>query len=184
MGARIHRLTAMGAAGGAILGTYLVIGVPEAESGSSPRCFGKPATIVGSNGDSNIRGTNGADVIVAKNGENDVNGRAGKDRICGGEDGDDIFGGRGDDRMASRGSTDFIAGRQGDDLHIAGGGGDQIDAVQDSLATDDDIVRGKNGDDFLDVFDGEGNDSVSGGGGAADDCPADAGDLKSASCEI
>jgi len=171
----------MGLTGLAALGAGLLISVPAAETGS--QCFGKPATIVRGGGDDNINGTNDRDVIVAGNGENDINGRGGDDLICGGSDGDDIFGNKGDDKMGSGGGIDFIAGNQGDDIALGGGGGDQIDAVQDSLATDDDVVRGKKGSDFLDVFDGEGNDSVSGGEGAADDCPADPGDSKSASCE-
>jgi Ca2+-binding RTX toxin-like protein len=153
-----------------------VIGVQAAQTGSPPICFGKPATIVGNSGDNDIKGTNGADVIVAGGGENDIKGRDGNDRICGGPDGDDVFGGKGNDKMDSGGQIDFVAGNQGDDLHIAGGGADQIDAVQDSLASDDDVARGKLGRDFIDVMDGEDNDTASGGDGANDECLSDAGD--------
>ena len=168
----------------AAAGAGLLLMVPSAETGSTPKCLGKPATIVRGGGDDNINGTNGRDVIVAGNGENDIDGRRGNDLICGGNDGDDIFGDQGNDRMASGGSIDFIAGNKGDDVHIAGGGADQVDAVQKSADNDEDVVRGKNGDDFLDVMDGENNDRVAGGDGNNDECPADPGDAKRPSCEI
>jgi hypothetical protein len=85
--------------------------------------------------------------------------------------------------MGGGGSIDFVAGKRGDDVHLGGGGDDQIDAVQDSLASDEDIARGKKGDDYVDTLDGEDNDVNSGGGGAADECPSDAGDDVTG-CEI
>ena len=170
------RVMGFGIGGAGALAACLAIAVPAAQTGATPECFGKPVTISGNAGDNNIKGTNGPDVIDAKNGENDVNGRGGNDRICGGKDGDDIFGGGGNDKMNSGGGIDFVAGKAGDDLHRGGGGDDQIDAVQGSLDTDDDVVKGDLGGDFLDVEDGEDNDSVNGGGGALDECHADAGD--------
>lgn len=178
----IARIVKVSSAAVVAAGALLVLAVPTAQTGGSPKCFGKPATIVRGGGDDNIKGTNGNDVIIAGNGENDVNGRDGNDKICGGRDGDDIFGGKGNDKMASGGGIDFIGGRQGDDLHIAGGGDDQIDAVQDSLDTDEDRAIGKKGSDFISVDDGEGNDTAIGGRGNNDECPADVGDT--VDCEI
>jgi Ca2+-binding RTX toxin-like protein len=168
---------------GAVAISLLVV-APAAQTGSPPKCFGKVATIVGTNGDDpNLNGTNGNDVIVGKRGENDINGRGGNDRICGGQDGDDIFGGGGNDRMDSAGGIDFIAGRQGDDLHLGGGGEDQINGAQDSGKGDEDIVRGEEGNDFLDVLDMEDNDKVNGGKGNQDQCLFDAGD-DDGQCEL
>jgi Ca2+-binding RTX toxin-like protein len=165
-------------------GIVLSLSAPTAQTGSPPKCFGKVVTILGDNGDDNIKGTNGNDVIDARSGENDVNGREGNDRICGGKDGDDIFGNKGNDKMGSGGGIDFIAGKAGDDLHIGGGGDDQIDAVQDATDNDEDTVRGEKGPgDFLDVADGEGDDRVTGGDGNNDTCLADVGDSVGGDCE-
>ncbi len=178
----IARITKLSGAVAVAAATLLVLAVPSAQTGGSPKCFGKPATIVRGGGDDNIKGTNANDVIVAGNGENDIDGKGGNDRICGGNDGDDIFGGKGNDKMASGGNIDFIAGREGNDLHIAGGGDDQIDAVQDATDDDEDRAIGKKGDDFIDTNDGEDNDTTVGGKGNNDECPADAGD--DVDCEI
>lgn len=176
MSHRIHRLPTIGLIALAGLATGLLAGVPAAQTGSPPSCFGKPATIVAGNGDSNIQGTNNPDVIVAGNGENDIDGKRGGDLICGGKDGDDVFGNRGDDKMKSGGGIDFIAGNKGDDLSLGGGGADQLDAVQDSLPGDEDVAKGQEGDDYVDAMDLEGNDVISGGQGSNDQCPHDSGD--------
>jgi hypothetical protein len=181
--ARLHRPTTVLVGVALLAAAYLAVAVPAAQTGAPAECFGKPVTISGNAGDNNIKGTSGPDVIDAKNGENDVNGRGGNDRICGGKDGDDIFGGKGNDKMNSGGSIDFVAGNQGNDLHKAGGGDDQIDAVQDATNKDKDVAKGDLGGDFIDVQDGENNDTVDGGGGGMDECPADAGDTLT-NCEF
>ena len=48
---------------GAAVIIALVIAVPTAQTGAPPKCFGKVATILGDNGDDDINGTNGNDVI-------------------------------------------------------------------------------------------------------------------------
>ena len=77
------------------------------------RCFGEPATIVGTNGDDRIRGTNGHDVIVTRDGADTVRGRGGFDSICGGPGADRLFGGAG---------GEFLFGGKGDD-RLRGGAG-------------------------------------------------------------
>ena len=72
------------------------------------KCFGEPATEVGTNGADKIRGTNGHDVIVTRGGADVVHGRGGfdlicagpgRDRISGGRGGEFLFGGKGGDRL-------------------------------------------------------------------------------------
>lgn len=104
-----------------------VILVPAvgADAGT-PRCFGKRATIVGTNRGEVIRGTARADVIVALGGADTIYGRAGNDRICGGNGNDRILGGAGNadylmgqgghDELLGAGGFDFLVGGPGDDL--------------------------------------------------------------------
>lgn len=71
------------------------------------KCFGRPATIRGTQQTDVLRGSQGADVILASKGDDWVFGRGGNDRLCGGagtdvvdggpEDYDRLHGGRGHD---------------------------------------------------------------------------------------
>ena len=98
------------------------VAIPAGAAGR-PTCFGKRATIVGTRGHDELRGTRRADVIVARGGRDTVIGRGGDDRICLGAGIDFAFAGPGDDRVAGeRGVVDFIEGGPGDDL-IDGGPG-------------------------------------------------------------
>jgi hypothetical protein len=54
--------------------------------------------------------------------------------------------------------------------------------VQDALDGDEDRAIGKKGSDFIEVADGEPNDTAVGGAGNNDECPNDAGD--DVDCEI
>lgn len=65
----------------------------EATGGAAARCFGEPATIVKGDGDNEITGTSGPDVIVSGGGEDFVLGGTGEDLVCGGK-GDDIVDGQ------------------------------------------------------------------------------------------
>ncbi len=77
------------------------------------KCFGEPATIVGTNGDDSITGTNGPDVIVSRAGADTVEGGGGFDLVCGGPGPDRLSGGRG---------GEFLFGGKGDD-RLRGGAG-------------------------------------------------------------
>jgi Ca2+-binding RTX toxin-like protein len=80
-----------------------------------PTCLGRPATIVGTNGNERLRGTAGNDVIAGLAGDDfiDNQNKAGVDVICGGEGNDEILGSvstlvsgdAGDDRLAAAAIT-------------------------------------------------------------------------------
>jgi sugar lactone lactonase YvrE len=63
-----------------------------------PKCEGRTATIVGTEGDDTIDGSPFDDVMVGLGGEDTLAGSGGDDRICGGDGGDDIDGQGGRDR--------------------------------------------------------------------------------------
>jgi Ca2+-binding RTX toxin-like protein len=91
-----------------------------------PRCKGRPATIVGTDGDDFLRGTSRRDVIVARNGHDGVYAGGGKDLICGGGRADTLKGGPGDDVIVGGLGWDGIYGGAGTDRVLAGGGSDTL----------------------------------------------------------
>jgi Ca2+-binding RTX toxin-like protein len=131
----------------ALLGTA-VLAAPAAEA--APKCFGKKATIVGTNGDDKIKGTPRKDVIVAKDGDDTIQSKSKDDFVCLG-DGDDFAG-------TSRG-FDKIDGAEGDDEIHGGGFGGRPDPG------DGDLIIGGPGNDFLDGTRGELDDRIEGGTG-------------------
>ena len=70
-----------------------------AEAAAKPRCHGEVATIVGTDGSDEIKGTPGRDVIVGGKGDDEIDGRGGADVICGQRGSDELRGGRGDDLL-------------------------------------------------------------------------------------
>lgn len=78
----------------------------SAGAGSRPECFGKPATIVGTNGNNDLHGTNGNDVIVGKGGNDKLDGKEGDDRLCGNDGNDELKGGPGTDKGNGGPGTD------------------------------------------------------------------------------
>jgi Ca2+-binding RTX toxin-like protein len=137
-----------------------VLPAPPAEA--APRCFGKAATIVGTNKGERLRGTRGNDVIVARGGHDLINSGGGKDRICGGTGDDVLLAGPGKDFLDGQLGSDFLAGGPSRDRLFGGGG------VFD-------ILRGNQGNDTLlgesgfDILLGEaGNDRLDGGEGVFD----------------
>jgi Ca2+-binding RTX toxin-like protein len=101
-------------------------------AGSSPTCFGRPATIVASREDSTF-GTGGPDVIVGNAGRNEIYGGNGDDLICLLGRRDIIHGGNGDDRLSGGPGTDAIEGERGKDEIFGGPGHDRCN--QGILAT-------------------------------------------------
>jgi len=97
-----------------------------------PRCRGEAATIVGTPGKDELRGTNGRDVIVGLAGNDRIDARGGDDLVCGGDGRDRIKGGTGDDRLFGQlngfrsdrgGGTwygDKLEGGPGDDRLVPG----------------------------------------------------------------
>jgi Ca2+-binding RTX toxin-like protein len=114
-------------------GALLTLSVPAAASATStPTCFGKAATIVGTTGDDSLTGTTGPDVIVGLSGNDSISGLEGDDRLCGGKGADTLVGGDGDDHLS--GGRDLVEDVTddgdlisfGDDLD-GGPGNDELD---------------------------------------------------------
>jgi Ca2+-binding RTX toxin-like protein len=136
----------------------------ENEMIETPRCHGRQAKIVGTDGNDVIRGTPGRDVIWAGNGDDAIYGSLGNDLICGGPGADLIHGGRGNDEVdGGAGDGDQVNGDLGDDK-VLGGAGNGDDVAGD-LGID--IVNGGPGD--FDLVHGDyGYDRMSGGAGKGD----------------
>ncbi|MDJ0771127.1 MAG: calcium-binding protein [Ilumatobacter sp.] len=135
--------------------------------------------IVGTDGDDEIRGTNGPDLIFGLEGDDEIDGRGGDDIIFGCAGDDEIDAGKGNDFVigdsadffgnpeGTNGGDDEIDGGKGDDQIRGGPGNDEIDGGpgMDSIfgnQGDDEIDGGKH-DDF--VVGGFGDDEVNGGKG-------------------
>jgi Ca2+-binding RTX toxin-like protein len=105
----------------ALTSTVLVGAFLAAAAGSAgaaaPKCFGKKATIVGTNKADVLKGTAKADVIVALGGNDKVKALGGDDRICGGSGNDKLYGGPG---------YDLIQGEEGNDQLFSQGGSDDL----------------------------------------------------------
>lgn len=106
---RVATILALGLLGANIL---VLSGTAEA---ARPKCMGKKATKVGTNGDNTINGTKGDDVIVAKGGDDVVFGEGGNDLICGGSGADVLFGGGGNDKLDGGSAEDLLVGQRGND---------------------------------------------------------------------
>ncbi len=147
----------------ALLAASFVAAAPAAEEPEPPRCHGKKATIVGTDGDDVIHGTRGPDVIWGGPGNDTIYGALGNDTICGGPGDDVIRGGRGNDLIDGGAGSDHLYGDLGDDK-VLGGPGDR-DEVSGGLGID--IVNGGPGD--FDLVRGDyGWDRMSGGAGKGD----------------
>jgi Ca2+-binding RTX toxin-like protein len=160
--------------------------------GSAPRCYGKVATIVGTERDDDIVGTAEADVIVGRGGRDIINGGRGNDIICGGlgptrtENGDAVvqllYGGPGKDVIVGGPGDEVVGGDDGADLLIGRGGNDylygdlegkgpgQADVLRGGAGTDTlnghggaDMLLGQAGGDYFE--DGGGDNSLLGGSG-------------------
>jgi Ca2+-binding RTX toxin-like protein len=142
---------------------FVAVAASGAETGAAPICHGERATIVGTDGDDNIVGTEKADVIWAGPGDDTIHGGLGNDIVCGGAGDDLIHGGRGNDWLLGEAGTDRLFGDLGDD-HVGGGSGDE-DEVSGGLGIDtvsggpgdEDLVRGDYGYDRMDGGPGQGD---------------------------
>jgi Ca2+-binding RTX toxin-like protein len=149
----------------AILAAVVFIAAaPAGEEEETPRCHGRRAKIVGTEGNDVLRGTPGRDVIWGGGGDDEILGSLGNDLLCGGLGDDLIHGGRGNDTADGGAGTDRVIGDLGDDKVIGGTGDD--DEVAGSLGIDTlnggpgdfDLVHGDYGYDRMDG--GPGNDDV------------------------
>lgn len=87
-------------------------------------CYGRAATITGTDGRDKLKGTRKVDVIVGGDGDDKISGGGRKDFICGGAGNDKLKGGAGKDRLS---------GEEGDD-RLSGGGG--VDRLNGGLGSD------------------------------------------------
>jgi Ca2+-binding RTX toxin-like protein len=116
--------------GGACTGTGPCTLTMDADKGvtanfdSGGTCKGKPATIVGTNGNDVRSGTPGKDVIVGLGGNDTLSGIAGNDVICGGAGEDTLKGGKGKDSLLGQKGKDTLKGGGGKDLCKGGKGND------------------------------------------------------------
>lgn len=128
---------------------------------ATPTCFGKPATIIGTEGPDDLVGQSGvADVIYGAGGndritggeyysDDAVPGRA-ADLLCGGPGDDRIGGSPGNDKINGGDGNDHINGNLGADTMQGNAGNDTV--MDESLADMDsanDIIRGGPGNDSL-----------------------------------
>ncbi len=159
------RVAAVGAALTALLLAGTALGAPPNEEPEEPpRCHGRRAKIVGTDGNDTIRGTPGRDVIWGSLGDDTIYGSLGNDLICGGPGADLIHGGRGNDTIdGGAGDSDQVSGDLGDDKALGGPG--RFDDVGGDLGID--IVNGGPGNEDL-VHGDYGYDRMSGGAGKRD----------------
>ncbi len=112
----------------AVVATLLTIVSPssaaQAMAAPSPRCMGKLATIVGTDGPDTLRGTPGPDVMVGLGGDDDIDGLEGEDVLCGGPGDDLLRGGTGKDRLFGEEGNDVLAGSTAPDMVDGGPGRD------------------------------------------------------------
>jgi len=146
----------------AALGALFVLGIGAGEE-EDPRCHGRRATIVGTEGTDVLRGTPGRDVIWGGGGDDEAFGSLGNDLVCGGPGDDLVHGGRGNDVVDGGPGTDRVIGDLGDDKVVGGPG--EADEVAGSLGID--ILNGGPGD--FDLVHGDyGYDRMDGGPGKGD----------------
>jgi Ca2+-binding RTX toxin-like protein len=88
-------------------------------------CKGKPASIVGTNGNDVRKGTSGKDVIVGLGGNDKLSGLARNDVICGGAGKDTLKGGKGKDTLLGQKGKDTLKGGAGTDTLKGGAGKDK-----------------------------------------------------------
>jgi RTX calcium-binding nonapeptide repeat (4 copies) len=128
-----------------------LVALAMAATGSArakPTCFGKTATIVGSNGSNKISGTPRNDVIYAGGGNDKIQTPSGpknngKDIICGGP---------GNDKIIGNADAEKISGGPGKDLVKSGNGNDLVVGDNENVSGNE---SGKTGNDSLDSAGGK-----------------------------
>ena len=117
-----------------------------------------PVTILGGNGNDQIRGGGGYNTIIEGNGNNWVTGRGWSNYITAGDGNNTLLGAAGNDTLIAGNGYDSLDGAGGNDILTAGNGNDSLtgDAGNDTLTAGSgkDIVNGGLGDDRLIVGNG------------------------------
>ena len=106
--------------------------------------------------DSNIKGTNNADLIISGNNGPTIEGKAGDDCIIGGSGNDTILGQVGNDIIFGNGGNDEIRGGDNKDTIYGGSGNDELHG-----GSGHDTIHGESGAD--EIHGGAGNDTIYGG---------------------
>ncbi|HLF05103.1 MAG TPA: hypothetical protein VI855_07780, partial [Dehalococcoidia bacterium] len=123
------------------------IDVSVSQSEDPPVCNGFLATIVGTEGEDEVEGTSGPDVIVTFGDDDEIEGKGGDDIICAGAGDDEvngnggndqIFGGRDDDKLNGNGGNDFIDGGPDKDKCNGGPGANTLVNCEGSGSDSDD----------------------------------------------
>jgi Ca2+-binding RTX toxin-like protein len=150
-------------AAAAVLAAVVFVGAAPADEEEVPRCHGRQAEVVGTDGPDVLRGTPERDVIWGGPGDDELFSSLGNDLVCGGGGDDLVHGGRGNDEVDGGGGTDRVVGDLGDDK-VMGGPGDS-DEVAGSLGID--TINGGPGE--FDLVHGDyGYDRMDGGPGSTD----------------
>jgi V8-like Glu-specific endopeptidase len=89
------------------------------------RCFGEPATLIGTGATETLRGTRDADVILGLAGDDEIKPGGGDDLVCAGSGADSVRAGPGDDRLGGQGDPDGLRGQAGRDT-LNGGPDDDV----------------------------------------------------------
>jgi Ca2+-binding RTX toxin-like protein len=112
----------------AVVGAGTVLGdeTTASEPAAVPKCLGKTATIVGTEGDDELVGHDEADVIVGLGGNDHIVGRKGADVACGGDGDDRIAGGKGNDKLFGGPGRDGLKGGPGHDVLLGGPDADKL----------------------------------------------------------
>jgi Ca2+-binding RTX toxin-like protein len=159
----------------------LLIAQPLATKPPSPPGI----TLIGTQRDDVLRGSDNADRIEGRAGDDRLFGEGSDDELLGGTDNDRIFGGRRDDRLSGEAGRDRLVGNQGDDQLLGGSDADDLrgnagnDLLQGGTSPDTlsggkgsdrlfgqgarDVLLGGRGDDL--IVGGLERDRMSGGGG-------------------
>lgn len=162
-----------------------------------PKCLGREATLVGTNGNDVLLGTAGDDVIVGRGGADRIEGRGGRDLLCGGRGADRVLGGRGEDGLAGGRADDHLEGGEGSDRAsyagasagvsvdlglgtATGHGTDSLAGIEDVEGSSfGDVLTGDGGPNRLlglpgdDTLDGGEGEDVADGGEGTDACGAE-----------
>ncbi|MDQ4024539.1 MAG: calcium-binding protein [Actinomycetota bacterium] len=161
MGDRPARPLILLAIAASLLPNVLIVPGHASHDGQRLRCFGRRATIVGTDGDDVVIGSRGDDVIVALDGSDEVYGLGGRDVICSGAGEDVADGGAGFDLVAGGNDADEVFGGKGSDFVAED---HRLFALADAgTESADDVYGGGPGDDY--VADDAGSDSIEGGAG-------------------
>ena len=96
------------------------------EPGPAPTCSGQTASVIGTEGNDTLTGTNKKDVFFAAGGNDTILGLGGDDIVCTGAGNDTVKGAAGNDEIRTGGGDDLLKGGDGNDLLRAGGGADTL----------------------------------------------------------